>query len=203
MQLGRYVGAVAGAAIALAVHGAGVDRLVQAPDTAQPVGIRVAAADELQCRQAEVEHPVAVVHPRFHPRPARGDVQLAGQPAVVAPIGEAPRDQPHPLVGREPGIAVAIDMNRVGVQTGEKAGATRLTHRALAVRPAERNPLGAQPVDDRRVDVRVVEAVDGVVALLVGADPQDVGQLVCHAPILMVPKPPVSPNKLESRALIA
>ena len=181
VQLGRDVGAVAGAAVARGVYPAGVDRLVQAADAAQPVGVGVAAADELQRRQAEVEHPVAVVHARLHPGPAGGDVQLAGQSAVVAAVGDAARDQPPALVGRKVGVAVAVDVNGVGVQAGEEAGAARLTHRALAVRAGERNPLGAQPVDDRCVDVRIVQAVDGVVALLVGADPQDVGELACHA----------------------
>ena len=181
MQLGRDVGAVAGAAIARGVDPAGVDHLVQAADPAQPVGVGVAAADELQRRQAEVEHPVAVVHARLHPGPARGDVQLAGQSAVVAAVGDAARDQPPALVGRKVGVAVAVDVNGVGVQAGEEAGAARLAHRALAVRPGECHAVRTQLVDDRRVDVRVVQAVDGVLALLVGADPQDVGKLACHA----------------------
>ena len=66
VQFGGYVEAVAGAAVARGVDTAGVDRLVQAPDAAQPVGVGVAAPDELQRRQGEerpssarpVEHPV-------------------------------------------------------------------------------------------------------------------------------------------------
>ena len=50
----------------------------------------------------------------------------------------------------------------------------RRADRALAVGPVERRPLRRQPVDVRRPGARMAEEGQGVPALLVGADPEDV-----------------------------
>ena len=175
MQLRGDVRAVAGAAVARIVQRAGVEHLVQSPDLLQPVTVGVAAAHELGGRHAVVEHTVAVVGACFDPGPGRGEVQLAGEAAIVAHVGQAAGDQAYPFVGGEIAVAVAVHVHGVGIETAQKAGAARLAHRALAVGAAEGHALLAQPVEDRRLEVRIVQAANGVIALLIGADPEDVG----------------------------
>ena len=66
-------------------------------------------------------------------------------------------------------------MYGTGVKPGEKAGTTGRAYRALAVGLCECYALGAEAVEVGRVNVFIAEGVDGVVALLIGADPEDVG----------------------------
>ena len=66
-------------------------------------------------------------------------------------------------------------MYGTGIKPGEKAGTTGRAYRALAVSVCKCYALGAEAVEVGRLDVFIAEGVDGVVALLIGADPEDVG----------------------------
>ncbi len=70
--------------------------------------------------------------------------------------------------------AVPADPLIAGIESGEEAGPGGAADGTLAVGPVEGNPFGAQSVKVRCGDVRVVDGPNGVVALLVGADPEDV-----------------------------
>ena len=66
-------------------------------------------------------------------------------------------------------------MYGAGIKSGEKARPTGRAYRALAVGMCECDALGAKAVEVGCLDVFIAEGVDGVVALLIGADPEDVG----------------------------
>ena len=138
-----------------------------------PVGIGVARRPAVAGRVAPAPVAVAVVAARLGPLVGAGQVQLADQAAVVAGAGQQPGDQR--VAAAVARVAVAGVLAGAGVGAGQEAGAAGRADRALAesVRPG--GAVTPQAVEPRRAHVRVAAGADRVVALLVGADPKDVG----------------------------
>ncbi len=106
------------------------------------------------------------------PALARGKVELAGQPAGITVIGQNAGDQA--LFGTD-ALAVGAKAGGMRIAAGEKTSARRRAHRILHEGMGEGDRIVRQFPQMGRADVLVVQAFDGVVALLVGHDPEDVG----------------------------
>ena len=108
---------------------------------------------------------------------AGGEVQFAAQTAGVACVGEQAADQF--FVGRQR-LAVLAALGRPRVTTGHECRTAGGADRALGVRLGERHALANQVVNARSVDVRVAQRADGVVPLLVGANPEHIRPCARH-----------------------
>jgi len=73
-------------------------------------------------------------------------------------------------------VAIAARVDRAGIHAREKARPARRANRTLAERVAERDAFPAKPVDMRRPYRPVAESREGIPALLIRADPQNVGK---------------------------
>ena len=71
---------------------------------------------------------------------------------------------------------VAVDVDGAGVEAGQKAGPAGGADGTLAVGVAEGHALSHQAVNVWRGNVPVAQGGDGVIALLIGANPEDVGR---------------------------
>ena len=152
---------------------------------AQPIVVRVQVIGLVRIGEvAPVKDAVPVVHPRLARLGAR-DVKLADERAVVTGIGQ---DLGYEyLIRRKVRRAVAVDVVRRAVTASEKADATGRAHGALGVCAGERDALAHERVEIGRADVRIAQRVDGVVALRVGAVPQDVRPLApAHGEVSLI-----------------
>src|SRR5690606_22869554 len=143
--------------------------------TRQPGGVVTAVLERLPRVAAVPDERVAVVRPRLVTEVRRGEVELADEPALVASIGPAASHEGGAV--RELAVAVAVHAHMAWVAAREEARPARGAHRALAVGPGERGAAGAECVERRRVNRVVAKRMHGVAALLIRADPQDVGAL--------------------------
>ena len=108
----------------------------------------------------------------------RRQMQLADQRAVVTRFSQA---LGHKLfVRRKVRIAVAVDMMRGRVATGQKGGPCRGADRTLGIGPGERHAVGHQRVDGIGSDMRIAQRMDGVPTLLIRTVPQNVGAHCSH-----------------------
>ena len=164
MQLGRHVAQ-------LRVGAAQVRATLR-----HPVAVRVPGGPLVGGTVAPVEHGVAVVaRARLDAPVGAGQMQLAGQAAAVAGIGEQLGDQRRRL--GPVAVAVAAAVHGARIAAGQKAGAAGGADRRLAERVGARRPLRRQAVDVGRVDMAITERGDGIPALLIGADPKHIGRL--------------------------
>ncbi len=105
---------------------------------------------------------------------AGGEMQLAGEPAEVAGVGEDASDEG--LVGGH-GLAVLAGAGGAGVAAGEEAGAAGGADGALAIGVLEERAALGEAVDVGGGDEVIAVAPEGVEALLIRADPEDVGAI--------------------------
>ena len=101
------------------------------------------------------------------------EVQFSNQAAFVAVVGQDARNEP--LVGAD-SLSVGAQAGDVRIAARQKAGARGRADRILRHRLRERDRLRHELAQVRCADVGVVQPFDGVIALLVGAHPEDVGQ---------------------------
>jgi len=99
-------------------------------------------------------------------------MQFADQPAGVTGVSQALADQRRE--GGKCRIPVAIDVNRAGIHAGEKAGAAWRTDWRLAEGAFEGDAIVDQLVEVGRGQMGKSQRGYGVVALLVGANPENV-----------------------------
>ena len=116
---------------------------------------------------------VSVVGSLFNSILSAGDVQFADEAAFVPGIGKETRNNGDMIWKGI--IPVVIHVNSARVETTHEAGPAGGADRALAVGAGERYPLADEPVEVRGPDIAVAQSGDSVVALLVRADPQNVG----------------------------
>ncbi len=126
-------------------------------------------------RMTVFEHPIAVIRALFRPPTRAGKVQFAHQAAVVTGVRQAARHERR--VVREIGVAVAVDVNRARIQAGQKTRPARGADRTLRIGAGKRHAVSAQAVEMGRVNRRVAQRADGVVALLIGCNPENIGRL--------------------------
>ncbi len=143
-----------------------------------PIGVVVAFRPVVARGVAVREGGVAVIRPLLDAMKGARQMQLADQAAGVAGIGHEPRHQRD--VRREVGIAVAVHVHGARVHAGEEGGPRRRADRRLAIGVGEGRAALHQRIDRRRRDMRVAERADRVEALLVGAEPEDVGSILAH-----------------------
>ena len=115
---------------------------------------------------------VAVVGAWLDALRSAGQMQLADQTAVVTRIGECARHQLWSL--RKVFETVAVNMHRAGIHTGEETGAARRANRALTIGVGEGRTRGDQAIDIGRRHTFVSQSGDRIVALLVGANPENI-----------------------------
>ncbi len=141
---------------------------------------------------------VAVVDPPLLVgRPARldgGEVELAREAAGVPLVRQRLRDQD---LRRRDRLAVLAGAGGPGVAAGEEAGARGGAERVLAEGVGEEDARVRQGVDPGGADPRVAVAPQGVEALLVGADPQDVRSLHRLDPFRCLPTKSVTRQRSD------
>ena len=143
---------------------------------AQPVDVGMTFRPIIARVVAPVKDAVAVIPARLDPTGRAGQMQLAGQATVVAGVGQELR---HQRRGIGPDvIAVHAGADAAGVHARQEAGAAGRADRILTVGVGKGNACADQPVDVGRVGPVIAERMDGVVALLIGANPQDIGSCV-------------------------
>ena len=74
-------------------------------------------------------------------------------------------------------VAVAIHAQSTGVNARQKTRSARRANRRLAISMGKGDGRIHEPVQYRRMDMRVAEPADGVEALLVRAIPKDIRAL--------------------------
>ena len=120
---------------------------------------------------------VAIIDAFFHHTiSATGKMQLASKAAGVTGSGQEAADEF--FRGRH-GLSVLPAACGARIAAGKERGPARSANRALAIGLGECHTLSHQCINIWRVDVRIAQGVNGVVALLIGTDPQDVG-LIWH-----------------------
>ena len=129
---------------------------------------------------AVLEETVAVIGTGLGSFGRTGEVELAGEAAVVAGFGEDAGDET--LVGAvgEASVAVTVGAQEAGVHAGKETGTAGGADGALHEGVGEDGGFLHELVDARSVDVGVAEPADGVEPLLVGAVPDDVGRFGGH-----------------------
>ena len=118
---------------------------------------------------------VAIVDAVFQPAiGTRRKVQFAGQTARISEIREDAGDQ---AFGFADALSIRAQAGGVRVAAAEKAGPRRRADRILHEGMGEGDRLLHEPAEIRSPDVRVVQALDGIEALLICADPEDIWHL--------------------------
>ena len=102
----------------------------------------------------------------------RSEVELSGEPATIAGVGEH-FGQKNFIGGHL--LAILSTAGGARITSGQKAGAARRAHRALAVGMAEADAVGRELIEVRSVDQRIAVGGDGIEALLICTEPEDVG----------------------------
>ena len=103
---------------------------------------------------------------------AGGQVELAGEAAGIARVPEHLRDQD--LSGRD-GLSVLAAPGGPRVAAGQEGGPARGADGALDIGLFKGGTILYQGIDRGGVDEMVSQRSEGVIALLVGAEPEDVG----------------------------
>ena len=117
-----------------------------------------------------LEAVVRVAFEALHRPP--GDVQLAHQRGLVAEAGEVHREQ-HLVVGQ--GVVNAVHAVPGGQLSGQHACAARRTDRHVHVAALEHHAGGGQAVQGGSGDGGAAIATQGVPALLIAHQEQDIG----------------------------
>ena len=144
------------------------------PTAVEPVGIvRRVAFSQVVGYLRPVEFAVAVVGPGLDSVTDVGEMKFSGQAAVVSGVGQDLRDE-----GR--GSAPPIDfvgsvVDRTGIQARQEGCSAWCADRRLAEGIVERHARVDQVIQVGRSDVGIAKGVDGVPALLIRTDPEDVG----------------------------
>jgi len=97
---------------------------------------------------------------------------MADVGAVIAVIAQQVR-QGYRVLGD--GDAVAHDAQRGRILSGEHAHPAGHTNRVLHEKAIQVEPLPGQPVEVRGLDVWVAISAQGIPALLIGVQEQDIG----------------------------
>lgn len=116
---------------------------------------------------------VTIVQARFRAAvEASGEVHLSDHPAPIAAVGQRLREE---LVMPSQGYAVRPDPVVERVLSGYQARSGRRTDRALDIAVLKEHPFLGNGIHGRCLDVPIPITAKGIVALLVGANEEDVG----------------------------
>ena len=118
------------------------------------------------------------VGPRFFAPVGAGKVKLATEAAVIAFVGEQFCDQGRALAPLF--IAVHAGAYIAGVATGQETGAAWRADWALTEGVGKGDTFGGQAIQIGCSDVWIAEGLHSVEALLIGAEPEDVGAVLGH-----------------------
>ena len=142
----------------------------------KPLGVGVLRPVRLGMMRP-VEDFVTIINALLHNTiGAGGQVQLARKAAGVTGIGQEAADE---FLCARDCLSVLPAACGAWIAASKERGPARSANRALAIGLGKRHTLSHQCINIWRVDVRVAQGVNGVVALLIGTDPQDVG-LIWH-----------------------
>ena len=103
-------------------------------------------------------------------------MQLSCQSTSVACIGKEAADK---FFACRDGLAILPAACGARITPGEEGCPAGCADGALAIGLSKRHTLCHKAINVRRIDVRIAQCADGVVPLLIGADPQDV-RLIGH-----------------------
>ena len=104
-------------------------------------------------------------------------MQLADHSAIVALFRQAPGNELYLFGLRKVIIAIPVLGDGAGIQAGHKAGPAGRTDRSLYESVGKGNTLLTQLVQIGGPDKVIPQRVNGIIALLVGRDPKDIGPL--------------------------
>ena len=142
----------------------------------EPLGVGVLRPVRLRMMRP-VEDFVTIINALLHNAVgAGGQMQLARKAAGVTGIGQEAADE---FLCARDCLSVLPAARGARIAAGKERGPARSANRALAIGLGERHTLRHQYIKVWCVDVRIAHGVNGVVALLIGADPEDVG-LIWH-----------------------
>ena len=142
----------------------------------QPLGVGVLRPIGLRM-MGPVKHFVSIINPFFHhPIGTGGQMQLTRQTAGISRIGKKAADQFLGSGNRLPVLATTCGAR---ITPREKGCTTGRANRALAIGVRECHPIGYQRINIRRIDQGIPKSANGVPALLIGADPENIG-LIRH-----------------------
>ena len=99
-------------------------------------------------------------------------MQLAGQPAGVALVRQDAADQAFVIRDLLPVLATAC---RARITSSQERRPARRANRALTIGTLEGDALAHQPVDVGGAGELVAQRADGVIPLLIRAEPKNVG----------------------------
>lgn len=105
-------------------------------------------------------------------------MEFSDESAIVSCFRKRARDE-RIGIGKEI-VPVAVRVDSTRVHPGEETGATRRAYRALAVGVRKGDTFRYEAIDVRRCDVRIAERADGIVTLLICAEPEDVWRVSSH-----------------------
>ena len=140
---------------------------------ANPIGVVMSFVPIIAWGVAELPVGVAVIESRFGAMAGTEEVEFADKAAGVSGVGEQFRNQRWVIRPGAISVPTVVDSGRV--HPGHKAGPARSADRALAVGVGEGGRLADELVDVRGLHVGIAESTDGIEALLVGTEPEDVG----------------------------
>ncbi len=99
-------------------------------------------------------------------------MQFTRQTAVISGISKKATDEF--FRGRN-GLPVLAAAGSARISAREKGCATGRANRTLAIRPRKCHSIGYQRVNIRRIDQGIPKSANGVPALLIGANPENIG----------------------------
>ena len=116
---------------------------------------------------------ITIINTLFHhPIGTGGQMQLTRQTAGISRIGKKAADQ---FLGSGNRLTVLTATCGARITPREKGCTTGRANRALAIGVRECHPSGYQRVNIRRIDQGIPKSANGVPALLIGANPENIG----------------------------
>jgi len=140
-----------------------------------PVFIGVSPGPAIGWMVRPMENAISIIGAFFNPTIRSRKMQLSRQSAIVPRIRQRLCNQRCRVVPSV--VAVATTPDGARITPCQKAAPTRSADRALAMGVRECHPRLNEFVHIRRADVGIAQGTYGVVSLLIGANPQNVGHL--------------------------
>ena len=123
--------------------------------------------------------PISIIRGRF-----RSQVDGKCEGVVIPRIREEFCNEGRGL--RPTFVAVHATVNATRIHAGQEAGPTRRADRALTIGLGKGNPFSDKAIEIGSPDIRISQRLNSIVALLIGADPEDVWGVVSQCSLFPV-----------------
>ena len=105
------------------------------------------------------------------PPVAGAEMQLSRQAAEIAMIGQNSGDQPFFF---RDALAILPETIGHGITAGQECAPARLTEWILSITMVEQHAFPGELIDIRRMHMRISVTTEGIPALRIGADPENI-----------------------------